>query len=62
MNNWWAMQKEGTNFVKKCGPGGELKKCGEKCTAKSWALISMDIFLHDRKVSRPLKLKIRNKN
>ena len=37
MSNLWAIQKESTNSVKKCGRGGKLKKCGEKCAAKSWA-------------------------
>ena len=37
MSNFWAVKKESTDFGKKCGLGGGLKKCGEKCAAKSWA-------------------------
>ena len=37
MSNLWAIQEESTDFVKKCGRDGELKKCGEKWEAKSWA-------------------------
>ena len=45
-------------FVKKCGRGGEIKKCGEIMGFKTTSAKSKDIVLHDNEIFRPQKLNI----